>query len=272
MEKSKVLDYIYKISPMARDFVAENYDNVNIIYEIEASDNEGVFLKVVLEDMCIYYASFIDDSPLDILINIKEELASNPFTLPEICFNIYGNNTRIIEFVQVNNFSLDMEGHILKYLGNSSEEISMGDLIIKPYQQNYIDLFVDLFASAYEKLNIENGWDSQFYAKNKVGFNNELIYLNNQQCLKSFWKEDVLIGCYIIDGNFLRDIVVHPRLQNCGYGGMMLKHFLRYMQVDREEKNIYLRITKSNIGAKRFYDRYGFKVIASFAEHTYRKG
>jgi len=34
--------------------------------------------------------------------------------------------------------------------------------------------------------------------------------------------------------------------------------------------NIRLRVAKSNVGAKRFYERNNFVVIACFAEHTYR--
>lgn len=46
----------------------------------------------------------------------------------------------------------------------------------------------------------------------------------------------------------------------------MLFHCIRTMS---ENKSIRLRVAKSNIGAKKLYERIGFVEIASFAEHTY---
>lgn len=269
MKKEKIIKMIEKISPMAKEFVEEFYDKVVIIYVNENKSTEGVFLKVRLEDLCIYYACFRDDSPLEILIKIKEEFIENPFTATEICFNVYGKNERIIEFVQLNNFVLDMEGYILKHKGKAPKIDCLCEIMENGYIPDKLNDYVDLFDKAYEKLNIENGWDPKSYSKDPVRFGKELQQLSNNGRIKSFWKNGILIGCYIIDGIYIRDLVVYPRFQGFGYGTMFLQHCIRYMKEEIDISNIYLRITKSNTGAKRLYERNRFVVISNFAEHTY---
>jgi len=51
----------------------------------------------------------------------------------------------------------------------------------------------------------------------------------------------------------------------------MLAHCIRSMSVNKGIKNIRLRVSKSNNGAKRLYERNGFDEIACFAEHTYNR-
>ena len=42
------------------------------------------------------------------------------------------------------------------------------------------------------------------------------------------------------------------------------------MSEKKDISDIYLRITKSNTGAKQLYERNGFAVISHFSEHTYK--
>ena len=41
------------------------------------------------------------------------------------------------------------------------------------------------------------------------------------------------------------------------------------MSVNKSIKNIRLRVAKTNVGAKKLYEKNGFVEIACFAEHTY---
>jgi ribosomal protein S18 acetylase RimI-like enzyme len=79
------------------------------------------------------------------------------------------------------------------------------------------------------------------------------------------------VGCYIIEGSYISDIAVHPCFQGKGYGSLMLKHCIRLMREIKSVSDIYLRVAKSNSGAKRLYERNGFQVISHFAEHTYQR-
>ena len=42
MEKEKILYYIGRISPKAREFVDEFYEGVTVLFEVKEQDNEGV--------------------------------------------------------------------------------------------------------------------------------------------------------------------------------------------------------------------------------------
>ncbi|MNN51332.1 ribosomal-protein-alanine N-acetyltransferase [compost metagenome] len=89
--------------------------------------------------------------------------------------------------------------------------------------------------------------------------------------VRSFWLQDRLAGAYITDGEYVRDLVVAPEFQNCGYGRTILHRCVNDMRSRTDGGNIYLRVAGSNTGAKRFYERNQFEAIARFAEHTYRR-
>jgi GNAT superfamily N-acetyltransferase len=150
------------------------------------------------------------------------------------------------------------------------DAFDLGGLTVDGFDAHFIDDFVGLFESAYMQLNLENGWDTKSYSRNAESFCRQLIELHERQLLKSFWNQGVLLGCYIIGENFINDIVIHPDFQNRGYGSLILRHCLRFMRKEKGVFDIYLRVARSNEGAKRLYERNGFCVISHFAEHTYQ--
>ena len=86
--------------------------------------------------------------------------------------------------------------------------------------------------------------------------------------VQSFWKDDELVGAYIFKGDYITDILVIPRFQKKGYGSFMLAHCMGNMSRNKSIQKIRRRVAKSNIGAKKFYEKNGFIEIANFAEHT----
>jgi len=78
-----------------------------------------------------------------------------------------------------------------------------------------------------------------------------------------------LVGAYIFHQNYITDLVVKPTVQNKGYGSYILAHCIKNMSTNKFIRNIRLRVAKSNIGAKKLYERNGFIEIAYFSEHIY---
>lgn len=132
-----------------------------------------------------------------------------------------------------------------------------------------IEEFINLFESAYYELNKDNGWKTNYYSENKEKFHQVLIDLNEFNQVHSFWSGNELVGAYIFEDNYVTDIVVSPKFQNKRYGSNILAHCIRNMTMSKSINNIRLRIAKSNVGAKKLYERNGFVEIACFAEHTY---
>lgn len=272
MSQEEILELIEKISPHAKDYVLNSYKNVEVIYSISTLNNKGIFIKVDNEDCCIFYSSFFnEDSIEDVLELIK--LKTNEYISgnkeKEICFNIWGNNPKIIELVRKLGFKSDMEGYHLEYRNKSVPQYKSCNLVNRNFDNSRLKEFVDLFDSAYYKLNVDNDWETNSYALNEKHFQDNLNAMNKLDQIYSFWLKEELVGAYIFQQNYITDLVVKPIYQNHGYGTYILAHCIRTMRENKSIDKIRLRIAKSNYGAKKLYERNGFSEIAYFAEHTY---
>jgi ribosomal protein S18 acetylase RimI-like enzyme len=272
----EILQMIENISPHARDYVIREMknNNVEILYCLEKEQNRGAFVKVDTPECCIFYASFLNESDIDPVVelikdNIKDYILKT--TPKEICFNIYGNNKKIIKLAKEIGFEVDMEGFHLQYMGRQLPQLNDCGLSVEEYKPNRLNEFVDLFDSAYYNLAKDNGWETNYNALNPDKLNQKLTCLNRHKQVVSFWIKDTLIGTYLFEKNYITDIVVRPQFQNKGYGSYMLAHCIKNMSINKNVENIRLRVSKSNVGAKKLYQTNGFIEMACFAEHTYRQ-
>lgn len=275
MSHEEILKLIERISPHAKDYVHKGFENkkVEILYSISTEKNKGTFIIVDNEDCCIFYASFLNaDNIEEVLEIIKGRINEyiSKGNLKELCFNVYGKNLKIISLVRQLGFKSDMEGYHLEYMGKELPQINNCSLTVKGFESSMLQEFVDLFDSVYYQLNIDNGWQVNSHAIYEEQFHQNLKDLNKSSQVCSFWLNNELIGSYIFEQNYITDIVVKPMFQNKGYGSYILAHCIRNMRVNKFINNIRLRVAKSNVGAKKLYERNDFVEIACFAEHTYK--
>lgn len=273
MLQEEMLMLIGNISPQAKHYVYNSVKNVEVLYSMFTEQNKGVFIKVDNKDCCVFYASFLNEDNIeDILkiINNKTNESILNINLKEVCFNVYGNNPKIINLVRKLGLKLDIEGYYLEYVSKELPQLKNSNLTYKGFESSMLKEFIDLFDSAYYQLNIDNGWEINGYAKNEEQFHEKLNTLNKFNQVYSFWLNNELVGAYIIKENYIMDIVVNPIYQNKGYGSYILTHCIKDMKVTKSIDNIRLGIVKTNTGAKRLYERNGFVKISSYAEHTYR--
>lgn len=276
MFHEEILKLIENISPHARDYVHEAFENENIevLYSIFTDQNKGVFIVVNNDDCCIFYASFLNEDNIEDILEVINNKAIEYITKinsKELCFNIDGNNLKIINLVRKLGFKSDMQGYYLEYMGKERTQLNSCNLIDKGFESSMLKEYIDLFDSAYYQLNIDNGWKINGYAVNEEQFHQKLIILNKLNQVRSFWLNNELVGAYIFQQNYITDIVIKPIFQNKGYGSYLLTHCVRDMCVNKSIKNIRLRVAKSNVGAKKLYEINDFVEIACFAEHTYEQ-
>lgn len=274
MSNEEILKLIELMSPHAKDYVHEGFQNekVEVIYSTYTEKNKGAFIMVDNDDCCIFYASFLNEDNIEEVLEVintkvQEYILKN--NSKELCFNVYGKDLKIIKLVRELGFKSDIEGYHFEYRGKEVPLLNDCGLIVKGFQSSMLDEFVNLFDSAYYKLNIDNGWKVNSNAVYKEGFNKELNDFNKVNQVCSFWLNNELVGAYIIQQNYISDIVVKPEFQNKGYGSYILAYCIRDMKVNKAINNIRLRVAKSNALAKNLYERNGFVEIANFAEHTY---
>lgn len=273
MTQEEILMLIGKISPQARDYVYNSFNNVEVLYSMNTKLNKGVFIKVDNMDCCIFYASFLNEDNIeDILeiINNKTSEYISTINSKEVCFNVYGYNPKIIALVRNLGFKLDIEGCHLEYASAELPQLKNSNLTVKGFESDMLKEFIDLFDNAYYQLSIDNGWEINGYAKNKGQFLEKLNTLNKLNQVYSFWLNNELVGVYIFKENYIMDIVVNLKYQNKGYGTYILLHCIKNMKATKTFDSIRLGVVKTNTGAKRLYERNGFVEISSYAEHTYR--
>ena len=276
MYSEEILKLIENISPHAMDYVnkAIQNKNVEILYSILTEENRGIFIIVENDDCCIFYASFLNEynieEVLEVISNKTNEYISK-IKSKEICFNIYGYNFEIINFVRKLGFKADIDGYHLEYVGKELPKLNDCILTEKNYDISMLEEFVDLFDSSYYQLNIDNGWQTNINAVREDQFHQKLNNLNKVSQVRSFWLNNKLVGAYTFEKNYITDIVVKPIFQNKGYGNYILSHCIKNMIVNKSIKNIRLRVAKSNIGAKKLYELNNFVEIACFSENTYEQ-
>lgn len=276
MSQDDILQLIEKISPHAKNYVYDAFKNKNVevLYSIVTENNKGIFIKVDNIDCCIFYAIFLNEDNIEDVFSVINNNINEYITnlkSKELCFNIYGENIKIISLARKLGFKLEMNGFHLEYIGEELPLIDEHNLIDKGFENSMISNFVDLFDSSYYQLNIDNGWELDSHYLYREQFIQKLNNLNKCNQVRSFWLNNELVGAYIFEQNYITDIVVKPTFQNKGYGSYILAHCIKNMIVNKSIKSIRLRVAKSNIGAKKLYKRNNFIEIACFAEHVYSK-
>lgn len=272
---SKVCSLISLISPDAGNYVNNAFNNntVTIVHYEELLLNHGAFCIVENEDYIIAFAAFpryTHDEALQNLMAKQLRGYFQPNEAREICFNVYGENKELIQFVREIGFKTDMEGFQLQYDFNEKLELpETSPFVEKGFTPVMFSNYVQLFEKAYYDLNVENGWSTDTYQQDQDNFLSSLQQYESEERVRSFWIDDQLIGAYIIAGEYIRDFVIHPEYQNRGYGSLMLKNCIHRMMNVLGMNNIQLRVAQSNSRAKRFYEKNNFVELSHFAEHTF---
>ena len=106
---------------------------------------------------------------------------------------------------------------------------------------------------------------------NDVRFGSELLYLTafldeRQNIFVQLIDKEPIAFCAVRDCHekpfvgyaYIKDLYVMPQCQNKGYGKKLLMHTLRTMR-NNGYMNAVLQTADDNLGARRFYERFGFE-------------
>lgn len=90
-----------------------------------------LYIKVDNKDCCVFYASFLNEDNIEDtlkIINNKTNESILNINLKEVCFNVYGNNPKIINLVRKLGFKLDIEGYYLEYVSKELPQLKNSNL------------------------------------------------------------------------------------------------------------------------------------------------
>ncbi|WP_151733217.1 GNAT family N-acetyltransferase [Paenibacillus tengchongensis] len=275
IERAGILRLISSISTGAESYVRDGFaqGNVTVVCYADSVEAEGVFCLVENPDSVIAYAVFVRQDKPEALLELMEHTI-RPYLgteeTREVCFNVHGRNTEIIEWVRKLGFVPDMEGFHLHYTSSEPDfPIENSALTERGFSPAMLESFISVFDGAYLRLNLDNGWETGACRNHPEAFLENLTRHEARRQVHSYWLDERLAGAVITEGNYIRDLVVAPEFQNHGYGAGILRSSVSRMLEQRPGEPVYVRVAGSNAGAKRFYERHGFAEIACFAEHTF---
>jgi GNAT superfamily N-acetyltransferase len=266
---SDIISCLRHISPQAAAFaqsaIAENHFG---ILHINCTPRRGcLLLKVWDGDLLIYFAYAANPAEEQVVAEIvlPHLTAEIQRHTGELCCNVYGQNRKLISTIRKRGFINDFDGYHMEY-NEPRLPSCKTTLCKKPYDKTMLGECTTLFDEAYNPLTQAEGKKPDFYARNNQWFASYLLNLGN--AMQTFWKNDELVGAYIIQGDYLRDVVITPTLQGQGYGSEIIACAMQAIRSGNTQDSIRLRVARLNRGARTLYHRLGFHEIASCAEHT----
>lgn len=284
--ESKDLNYAYemigRINCNARKIFEQAYDNGNLInsFVFESEENKGIFTIVEGDDYYSLQLSFEKDVSDYVIIKfIHDELNKIIENREEkdVYLNINGYNSLIINYFRNYGFLQDSLGFELWYkvTDEKLERIKNFKLIdylrVKEFEEENVYKYFELLDDAFRNQNIECNEETDVYKNLSQKDIDWLKRVNTRGDFKAFWNGDNLIGLYILNNKCLDTLAVNPEYEGNGYGNQILKHCLKYMMLDKEYNEIYLRVYYSNKKAQKLYIKSGFEMRGFYCENTYNQ-
>jgi ribosomal protein S18 acetylase RimI-like enzyme len=103
----------------------------------------------------------------------------------------------------------------------------------------------------------------------KKHFKKNFISANDRSDFYALWKDNRLIGVYVIEDKYIDYLAIHPKYQSLGYGSLLLHHCINTLKSRNQVQRIFTTVQKTNEGALIFYKKNGFVEYSQFIEYNY---
>lgn len=270
-----VVSLVSKINRSALSIFKEAYDEgivtTALVYQSDA--NEGYFGIIESEDFIVVHLSFQQDEQdeqafAEVQKHIDGVIARRGER--DIYLNGNGHNPSIISYFRARGFVEDTVGYEFRYLA-ADIRIPENQFEIRKFEKEHADLYLELMDEAFAPLDRACNNEPNSMRRNRDAYIEALEKIDGMDNFRAFWLEDQLIGVYLIKGDILNILAVHPECQNQGYGEIMLYFWLDQMFNDKKLPEVYLYVIEKNQGAYRFYKRHGFEQTGYYMENTYNQ-
>ncbi|HVN52793.1 MAG TPA: N-acetyltransferase [Anaerolineaceae bacterium] len=233
---------------------------------------EGVFCLIEQEHFIVGFLAFSKDMPDEDWREILKNQVENHLPDPpssELCFTLYGRNPRAMQYVQSLGFRLDMHGLLMHRSGIEPPDMHDSGLEETGLVVERINEFCELLDQSYADQNQAKGWKVDWHTSHITATKEKLSAYEKNDSLRSYWKDEILVGVCLTSGPYLSDLAVHPRFQNQGYGSAILARCIRRLTVEKGMPEVRLRVPLENEKAIQLYQHFGFVEAGCFADHTY---
>ncbi|MFX0211834.1 MAG: GNAT family N-acetyltransferase, partial [Candidatus Hodarchaeota archaeon] len=124
---------------------------------------------------------------------------------------------------------------------------------------------------AFEELLITNNKPLNPHMGHKEHFQKIFRSASEKSDYYALWKENTLIGVYVIENRYIDYLAIHPNHQSQGLGSLMLKYCVTMMKEKDPDQEIFVTVQDTNEKAIRFYNQNGFVVYSWFIEYNYKR-
>lgn len=125
----------------------------------------------------------------------------------------------------------------------------MPELVIRAMEERDIPSIMEIERSSFSTPWTEMSFLSEIYRKHGVA-------------LVAVWEEKVIgyvCANYVLHESHILNLAVHENYRRRGIGTLLMNEVIRELK-RRKCVFVYLEVRESNIGAREFYTRFGFKV------------
>lgn len=246
---------------------------LNQLY-FESGDTYGTFLACVFRNNLRIQIGFNNDMPEileDELLNLIQNARNKVNTFTSIWY--VATNQKLEEFIY-NKLPWKVKGHKIHELKAFREDFSdievifPRDIVIIPFEEKYIEEVCDMLDKS-----MAHTYDEPDVKEYSCGAQNLCVEWSmkakKNECCLMLLHENVA-GIYILNGAELDILAMDVKLQNKGWGSVLIKHALKHI-FETSEDIPYLYCVENNKNALRFYLREGMKETAysgyAYCEH-----
>ncbi len=249
-----------------------------LFYESDA--NAGQITAMEIDEQITIYLSFAkpveDDATLGHIKHQVMSIISSLNSEKPIILSIWGGNKNCLSLFEDKHFEVISSAILFRHNGHEStqytnDKVSETNLLVKPFSEEVFDKYIILLDDAFEELLLRNNRPLRPHSIHRKRILEGFKTAANLNNFYTFWKENELIGLYILEKNYIDMLAVHPKFQKRSYGTIMLNHSLNLMIKERNEKEVYLYVQKMNTEAQAFYRKRGFTEISEFIDYLYHE-
>jgi ribosomal protein S18 acetylase RimI-like enzyme len=277
-EKDFAVYMVEKINRSAKKIFEQAYEEQFLkeflIYDDK--DNRGVM--TIIEDekyYCIQVSFERDINNYNIIKLIHEKIESIVSIKgnKDLYLNINAYNTIIVNYFRNYGFVQDSFG--FEYRMDRTDEkvndlsnFSLAEgLSFRKFENDYTQNYLNLLENSFREQDVMCGEEHKL-GENTVSW---LKKANEKNEFGALWKDNCLIGLYVLDGEYISNIAILSDYKGKGYGTVILNHCLKDIFINKEYNETYLYVYAVNIKAQKMYLKNGFEVSAFYSESTYNK-
>lgn len=277
-EKDFAIYMLNKINRSAKKIFEQAYEEqfLNEYFIYDDKDNRGVMTVIEAEEFYAIQISFERDINSYNVIKLVHEKIKSIILIKgdkDLYLNINAYNAIIVNYFRNYGFVQDSFGFEYK-MDRTAEKVNelhnfelREGLSFKKFENDYTQNYLNLLEDSFKEQDIMCGEEHKL-GENTVSW---LKKADERNDFGALWKDNCLVGLYILDGEYISNIAILSEYKGKGYGTVILNHCLKDIFITKKYNETYLYVYAVNIKAQKMYLKNGFEVSAFYSENTYNK-